>query len=142
MSKESLKGGLQSLLRRDEAAETQQPENSPSNELRETISDPELKEALSDEVQLKQALRAKRYAGGRPKKGQTHVSAEEGYSRTCIVANAAKMEKIREIAFRETLTIKEVMEAAMDLAIRTYEKKHGEVIPQDHSGDSSNLFND
>ena len=132
----ALKGGLGNLLGRTDT--TPEPEAAP-------LTKEERKEAmieqLSDE-QLKAALREKRFAGGRPKKGEVRESRTDGYGRTCIVANMEKLAKIREIAFRETLTIKEVMEAAMDLAIRTYEAKHGEVIPDpDHyKGDATKLF--
>lgn len=143
MAKDQLKGGLNTLLNRTEqttAPTEEQTAPSRAEELRETLTDPELKAVLQNEEKLKAALRLKRYQGGRPKKGVTHVSKQSGYGRTCIIANIEKLDKIREIAFRETLTIKEVMEAAMDLAIRTYEAKHGEVIPADHSGDATKIF--
>nr|CRY93857.1 hypothetical protein [uncultured prokaryote] len=147
MAKNQLKGGLNTLLNRTaqnpasaDGAEQEQTAPTRAEQLRETLTDPELKEALENEEELRAALRAKRFAGGRPKKGVTRVSAQSGYGRTCIVANIEKMDKMREMAFRETLTIKEVMEAAMDLAIKTYEAKHGELIPADHSGDATTIF--
>lgn len=148
MAKEQLKGGLNTLLNRtaqnpaEAAAATEQEQTAPSRaeELRQTLTDPELKAALENEQELRAALRSKRFAGGRPKKGETKTSVQKGYGRTCIVANLEKMDKMREMAFRETLTIKEVMEAAMDLAIKTYEAKHGELIPADHSGDFTKIF--
>lgn len=145
MANEKLKGGLQTLLNRNDnptppPATEGQTEPSQKEELRNTIKDPELKEALQNEEELKAALRAKRFAGGRPKKGETKVSQTRGYGRTCIVANEKKMDKIREIAFRETLTIKQIFEAMMDNLISSYEAKHGEIIPADHSGDPNKLF--
>lgn len=146
MGKDKLAGGLQTLLSRIEtpapAKDEQEQSAAPSRteQMRETLTDPELKEALQNEEQLRAALRAKRFAGGRPKKGETNVSQTRGYGRTCIVANEKKMDKIREIAFRETLTIKQIFEAMMDNLISTYEAKHGEIIPADHSGDANKLF--
>lgn len=146
MKKEQMGGGLQTLLSRREtpaSLKEEQPQHLTSTrteEMRNTLTDPELKEALEDEETLRAALRAKRFAGGRPKKGFTKVSVTKGYGRTCIVANEIKMDKIREIAFRETLTIKEIFEAMMDNLIKTYEAKHGEIVPQDHSGDAAELF--
>lgn len=143
MGKEKLAGGLQTLLSRNEtSAPSPEQETAPSRteEMRETLKDPELKEALQNEEQLRAALRSKRFAGGRPKKGETRISVTRGYGRTCIVANEEKMDKIREIAFRETLTIKQIFEAMMDNLISSYEAKHGEIIPADHSGDPNKLF--
>ena len=141
MAKKDLKGGLGNLLGRNDTPEPEEVEAVDVTPTKEQVQEA-LIDRLSDE-ELKVALRAKRFAGGRPKKGEIRESKEKGYGRTCIVANAEKMAKIREIAFRETLTIKEVMEAAMDLAIRTYEAKHGEVIPDPnhYKGDSTKLFN-
>lgn len=144
MGKEKLAGGLQTLLSRNETpSREEEPQTAPSRteEMRETLKDQELKEALQNEEQLRAALRAKRFAGGRPKKGETRFSVTRGYGRTCIVANEEKMDKIREIAFRETLTIKQIFEAMMDNLISSYEAKHGEIIPADHSGDPTKLFN-
>ena len=49
------------------------------------------------------------------------------YGRLCAVVNVEKMDKMRAIAEMEGLQIKDVLEAAMDLAIQRYEKKHGEI---------------
>ena len=92
---------------------------------------------------LREALRKKRMQNrGRPRKNARHYSVTDGYQRVCVIMNSEKMEKIREMAFRETLTIKEVMEAALDLAISKYEATHGEIKPNKdgRSGDVSQLF--
>lgn len=142
MGKKDLAGGLSTLLGRQEnpTEQTEQEQTSRAEELRATLKDETLKEALQNEEQLREALRDKRFAGGRPKKGVTNISKTKGYGRTCIVANIEKMDKIREIAFRETLTIKEIFEAMMANLIKTYEEKHGEIIPADHSGDANKLY--
>lgn len=136
MAKRDLSGGLQSLLQRKDP----KIETSSTEELKATIKDPELKEALEDEETLRSALRSKRFAGGRPKKGETRESKTKGYGRTCIVINEEKLAKIKEIGFRETLTLKEIFEAMMDNLIKTYEAKHGEITPTDHSGDANKLY--
>ena len=41
-----------------------------------------------------------------------------------------KWAKVKEIAFIETLTLKEIVELALDMVIDKYESKHGEVTPQ------------
>lgn len=139
---DKLKSGLGNLLQRTD----QEPDTTPVVEQALTPEE-ERRENLIDQIgdeELRTALRAKRFAGGRPRKGTSHTSKEDGYGRVCIVANTEKMDKIREMAFRETLTIKEVMEAAMDLAIQTYEKKHGKLNPNPDNwkgGDVSKLFN-
>ena len=51
-----------------------------------------------------------------------------------------QLAKLKEISFRETLTIKEIMEQIIGDAIAAYEKTHGEVKPTDHRGDVSKLF--
>lgn len=96
-----------------------------------------------EDVALKEALHKKRMDGrGRPRKDQEHGSKTRGYTRMTTIVNVAKMEKLKEIAYLETLTIKEVMEAAMDLAIKAYEEKHGEIdtTKPHHKGNPNNLF--
>ena len=140
MKKKNLAGGLSTLLGRDETPITHEETPSRAEELRNTIKDEQLKQALQDREQLKARLRSKRYAGGRPKKGEVRESKTLGYGRTCIVIHEAKMDKIREIALREGLTIKEVFEGMMDNLITRYEAKHGEITPTDHSVDVTKLF--
>lgn len=96
-----------------------------------------------EDEELRQALRAKRMKGrGKRKRGQRVDSLQEGYTRACTIVPILKMEKLREISFRETLTIKEVVEAAFDLAIEAYEAEHGEVVPNAaaRKGNPENLF--
>ena len=140
MKKKNLAGGLSTLLGREETPAPHEETTSRTEELRNTIKDEKLKEALQDREQLKARLRSKRYAGGRPKKGEVRESKTLGYGRTCIVIHEAKMDKIREIALRENFTIKEVFEAMMDNLITNYEAKHGEITPTDHSVDVTKLF--
>lgn len=147
MTKKDFKGGLSTLLgealseaaRADEtAAPTQMgqqtPDPQPSNtDILDTVNDEELREALE---------RKRGAHRGRPRKDDAIGSTASQYGRMTFVTNKAKLQKIKEIAFRETLTMKEVIESAMDLAIAKYEEKHGEVTPHPKSwhGDRMKLF--
>lgn len=65
------------------------------------------------------------------------------YGRLCAIVNTRKMNKLRQIASVEGLSIKAVLEAAMDLAIEAYESKHGEVVipSKSDNGDAhTNVF--
>ena len=59
--------------------------------------------------------------------------------RFCTIVQSDTLRKIRIIANREGLQIKEVVNAAFDKAIKSYERKHGKV-DGDMKGDASNLF--
>lgn len=84
-------------------------------------------------LELREALRKRRLA----RRGRTPKSkapdgapkASEGYGRATTIVNTAKMQQLREIAFQETLTIKEVIEAAFDKIIADYEAQHGPLVP-------------
>ena len=59
--------------------------------------------------------------------------------RFCTIVQSDTLRKIRIIANREGLQIKEVVNAAFDKAIKSYERKHG-MVDGDMKGDASNLF--
>ena len=59
--------------------------------------------------------------------------------RFCTIVQSDTLRKIRIIAKREGLQIKEVVNAAFDKAIKSYERKHGSVDGA-MKGDASNLF--
>ena len=80
------------------------------------------------------------------KKGKNTVDKKEevknGKStsvRFCTSADAETLRKIRLIAKLERLQIKEVIDAAFDNAIKSYEKKHGKLETPKES-DKHNLF--
>lgn len=60
------------------------------------------------------------------------------YQHACVVVNREKMDKIREIARRENLSIKAVLEAVMGVAISAYESKYGVIVKED--ADKPNLI--
>ena len=99
-------------------------------EEKNNLSAEQLSQSLDDE-KLRAALYLKRTAGrGRPRTTTDATGKRtDGYSRTSLIVNDAKIAKIKEIAFLETLTMKEIFEVALDMVIENYESKHGEVVP-------------
>lgn len=72
-------------------------------------------------------------------RGRKKVSEEERTdTRFCSVVNKELLQKIRIIAERESLPIKDVVNAAFSKAVKSYEAKHGEIISK--RGDASRLF--
>ena len=74
------------------------------------------KEELKREIQRRQYLKA-----GRPPKGSTPKSGD--YVRMTFLITPEKQEKLREIALKEGLFIKEVLERGIDMIIAEYENK-------------------
>ena len=70
------------------------------------------------------------------RKNKPSVNKEE---RFCTIVSSDLLHKIRLIASREGLQIKEVVNAAFDKAIKSYERKHG-VIKDDGRSNVDNLF--
>lgn len=125
MKKDEIKGGLSALFGGTQG----EAEN-----LASTLQDEELKQTLSERGGV-----VKR---GRPRKIHDEEGKRtDGYSRTTFILPDSKMEKVREIAFREHITLKETLEYALDLAIAKYEKKHGELTPRPRDkGEQANIF--
>lgn len=137
---EALKGGLAALFGGASAETNQADEQVTETSINDNEAD--IIQTIEDD-RLRDALEAKRnIKRGRPRKDVPVISKANGYGRVCNVVNLEKMDKLREIAFRETLTIKQVVEAAFDLAIEKYEKKHGEIVPRPDvwKKDASTLF--
>ena len=63
----------------------------------------------------------------------------DGYDRTSLIINMEKWAKIKEIALIETLTLKEIVDLALDLVIERYEAKHGTVKPNQNEKPKRNL---
>lgn len=121
----------------EEAAE--QPKETPTAEATSSMKveptteqdETDLINSIEDE-RLREALRAKRMDGrGRPRKN-TDPSGKrtDGYSRTSLIVNDELWAKIKEVSFRETLTMKEIIDLALRLVIERYEAKHGTVDPK------------
>ena len=60
--------------------------------------------------------------------------------RTCMVLDKDQYDKIREIALRETMTIKDLTNIMFQFAIDHYEKRHGVVVPRSESVVRKSLF--
>lgn len=86
-----------------------------------------------DEILLKAKLHAKRMEHrGRPRKNEDFKSTTEGYGRVTTIMNLEKVAKIKYIALKETLTLKDIWDECLDIAIRRYESKHGKIVlPKD-----------
>ena len=158
MAKKDLTGGIANLLSGADQRITQQPQavqetpEQPKGEgtatqeaapqmavepttlqdeadLINSVEDEELRE------ELRERLKRKRLIGrGRPRKNDQLGRRMDGYDRTSLIINKEKWAKIKEIAFVETLTMKEIVELALDMVIERYEAKHGEIKPQPDRG--------
>ena len=158
MAKKDLTGGIANLLSGADQRITQQPQaaqetpEQPKGEgtatqeaapqmavepttlqdeadLINSVEDEELRE------ELRERLKRKRLIGrGRPRKNDQLGRRMDGYDRTSLIINKEKWAKIKEIAFIETLTMKEIVELALDMVIERYEAKHGEIKPQPDRG--------
>lgn len=148
-SKDKIKGGLKNLLgesdSQPEQASTDEATHAPEIKVEPTTKQDEtdLINSIEDE-ELRAKLRAKRMEGrGRPRKNHDkNGKRTDGYSRTSVIINEEKQAKIKEIAFRETLTMKEIFEYALDMVIEKYESTHGVVVPhpENYKGDINDIF--
>lgn len=94
---------------------------------------PDLTPEQEEEMRTKQK-EARNKHRGRPlkwsKKDENgHTIREDGYRRTSMIVNIELALKMKEIAFREGMTEKDVLEQAMRITIDIYEKKNGVVVP-------------
>lgn len=151
---EKLRGGLNALFggspepqqEKTRTAEATTIESSSPQMVQEPTTEEDENDLINsvEDEQLREALRKKRSDGrGRPRKDQPR--GKDGsplYSRTSLILNVEKQAKIKEIAFRETLTMKEIFELALDMVIERYESKHGEIVarPERYKGDIKNIF--
>ena len=72
-------------------------------------------------------------------KERKKLEKETQTERFCTIVNAELLKKVRIIANREGLQIKDVVEAAFMKAINNYERKHGK-IEQDPKKNLKDLF--
>lgn len=131
---DAIQEGAQSEPTAEQPTEEQIEEATPQeeDELLNTIEDEELREALEKKRNDKR---------GRPRKdAQKRLTQEEEYTRFCTLVKRDQIAKLKEICFRETLTLKEVLGVIFEDAITAYEKKKGEITPQRHHGDATTLF--
>ena len=76
---------------------------------------------------------------GRPRKSDGHRITDRT-TRVTFLADVGTMSKVRAIAAKEQLTIKDVIDTALREIIRRYEEKHGEVEPNRRQGRSKTLM--
>jgi hypothetical protein len=142
--KDELRGGLQALFGDRKPIDEAKPvtmEQEPTTEQDEQ----ELINTIEDEA-LRAALHKKRMDGrGRPRKNtDERGNRTDGYRRTTLIVSEEQLAKIKEIGFKETLTMKEIVEKALDMVIERYEAKNGEIKPQPskYKGDIKKVFED
>lgn len=142
--KDELRGGLQALFGDRKPIDEAKPvtmEQEPTTEQDEQ----ELINTIEDEA-LRAALHKKRMDGrGRPRKNtDERGNRTDGYRRTTLIVSEEQLAKIKEIGFKETLTMKEIIEKALDMVIEKYEAKNGEIKPQPskYKGDIKKVFED
>ena len=163
MAKKDLTGGIANLLSGADQRITQQrqaapeaPEQTEGTSTQETVprmivepttfkDETDLINSIEDEdlrKELQERLRQKRLIGrGRPRKNDQLGRRTDGYDRTSLIINKEKWAKIKEIAFIETLTMKEIVELALDMVIERYESKHGTITPiKDRKKDINEIF--
>ena len=114
------------------------PEEAPEVKAEAMIQEPTTAQDETDLInsieseELREALRKKRMDGrGRPRKNtDKNGKRTDGYSRTSLIVNDELWAKIKEVAFRETLTMKEIVDLALHMVVDRYEAKHGTIKPQ------------
>ena len=76
-----------------------------------------------------------------PSKSKTKQdkTAKVKEERFCTIVNSETLKKIRLIAVREGLQIKDIVNAAFDKAVKSYERKNG-TLDKDTRRDASQLF--
>ena len=137
-----LKGGLNALFGGTPSQEAQpEPQEQNAHEEAEAapLPDDESEAEEGDiintieDAELRAALHKRRVKDrGRPRKYQSGKGVADGYGRVTTIIDLRKMDKLRYIALKETLTIKAVLNAAIDVAIERYESRRGKIVlPQD-----------
>lgn len=77
---------------------------------------------------------------GRRRNGDDRELVTRNDVRTCMLLDKEQYDKIREIALRETMTIKDLTHIMFQLAIDQYEKKHGVVVPRGETPSRKDIF--
>lgn len=82
---------------------------------------------------------AKKPKSGNARAKQKKFETKKQVERFCTIVKTEQMKKLRIIAKREGLQIKDVVEAAFGKAITAYERKHGK-IEEDSKKNLKDLF--
>ena len=92
----------------------------------------EISEEEYAEMERKQSER-RFFMTGRKRNDDESALITRNDVRTCMVLDKEQYDKIREIALREAMTIKDLTNIMFQFAIDHYEKRHGKVIPRTES---------
>ena len=65
---------------------------------------------------------------GRPRKGSAKENLAKDDMHTSVIVNKPQYDKLKEIALKEGLLVKEIIYYSFELAIEKYEKKNGPVV--------------
>ncbi len=140
INKDKLKFAVSGIV---QDSETPTPTSTMQVEPTTPQDEDDLINTIEDE-QLRAALRAKRMEGrGRPRKNtDKNGKRTDGYSRTSVIVNEELWAKLKEVAFRETLTMKEILNLALSIVVERYEAKHGTIVPHPEKYDELKDINE
>lgn len=90
-----------------------------------TQSEPTKKQELAKPSAPEKKKTVEQGTAREKQKHQEEINSEE---RFCTIVSSELLKKIRIIAKKEGLAIKDIVEAAFDKAVTTYEQRNGEVL--------------
>ena len=103
------------------------------------VQQPEISEEQYAEMERRQSER-RFFMTGRKRNDDESALITRNDVRTCMVLDKEQYDKIREIALREAMTIKDLTNIMFQFAIDHYEKKNGKVIPRTEKPTRKSLF--
>ena len=103
------------------------------------VQQPEISEEQYAEMERKQSER-RFFMTGRKRNDDESALITRNDVRTCMVLDKEQYDKIREIALREAMTIKDLTNIMFQFAIDHYEKKNGKVVPRAEKPTKKSLF--
>lgn len=92
------------------------------------LSKEELLDQVSEDLRP-EILRKRSQLKGLSNRGRKKKEDSESYTRMTFVVNIKQLEKIREICYRDSTFAKDIIEEALGIYLKRYEKERGEVIP-------------
>lgn len=122
--KDQLKGGINAMF-----GETQTPAPAP-------------REITEEQYMMMERKQSERrfFMTGRKVQDNPSLKITQNDVRTSIILDKGQYDLIKEIALRETMTIKDLMYAMFQLAIDRYEQKNGKVIIRSEQKTAKDLF--
>ena len=103
------------------------------------VQQPEISEEQYAEMERRQSER-RFFMTGRKRNDDESALITRNDVRTCMVLDKEQYDKIREIALREAMTIKDLTNIMFQFAIDHYEKKNGKVVPRAEKPTKKSLF--